>query len=595
MKLSFLDWAVIVAYFAAIVGIALYYRKKAGASTSDFFVSGRDASWWLAGTSMVATTFAADTPLAVTGLVVREGIAGNWLWWSLLLNGMMTVFFFARLWRRAEIVTDLELVEIRYSGKPAAFLRGFRAVYFGVIMNCLILGWVNLAMMKILGTTLAMPKFEAMLVCLFITGLYTTISGVRGVLWTAILQFVLPMVMVIVLAFYSVGAVGGLGPMKAKLAAIDAARQAAEGGTGSILSFIPDLSSPWMPLMAFLVYLGVNWWANWYPGAEPGGGGYVAQRMFCAKDEKNSLWATFFFNVAHYALRPWPWVITALAAAILYPSLSLPGADAESGYIRVWVDYLPAALRGLMLAGFAGAYMSTVATQLNWGSSYIINDFYRRFLVRTKNEKHYVLVGRISTLLLMVLGGAVAYVLQSVAGTWTIVMGFGAGTGAVYLLRWYWWRINAWSEIVAMVVAAVVQILLQTVFPLSGSQSMVFAKSVLITVAITSVAWLVGTYVTKPESNATLLDFYRRTRPDVYGWGHIARQAPEIQPVRELKHNSLDWVLGCLLVYMALFGIGKLLLGPPLLGVGFLVISAAAGFGIYYHFSRRGWETLSGG
>ncbi|HUU12844.1 MAG TPA: sodium:solute symporter family protein, partial [Terriglobia bacterium] len=437
MKLSLLDWLVIAAYFAAIIGIALYYRKKAGKSTSDFFVSGRDASWWLAGTSMVATTFAADTPLAVTGLVVREGIAGNWLWWSLLLNGMMTVFFFARLWRRAEIVTDLELVEIRYAGKPAAFLRGFRAVYFGVLMNCLILGWVNLAMIKILGTTLDLPKFQAMLVCLFITGLYTTISGIRGVLWTAILQFVLPMVMVIVLAFYAVGAVGGLGPMKEKLAALDAARQAAEGGTGSILSFIPDLSSPWMPIMAFLVYLGVNWWSNWYPGAEPGGGGYVAQRMFCAKDEKNSLWATFFFNIAHYALRPWPWVITALAAAILYPSLSLPGADAEAGYIQVWVDYLPAALRGLMLAGFAGAYMSTVATQLNWGSSYIINDLYRRFLAREKDEKHYVLAGRISTMLLVVLGGAVSYVLQSVAGTWTIVMGFGAGTGAVYLLRWY--------------------------------------------------------------------------------------------------------------------------------------------------------------
>lgn len=594
MKLSILDWAVIVCYFLAIVGIALYYRKKAGTSTSEFFVSSRDATWWLAGTSMVATTFAADTPLAVTGLVVREGIAGNWLWWSLLLNGMMTVFFFARLWRRAEIVTDLELVELRYAGKPAAFLRGFRAIYFGVIMNCLILGWVNLAMIKILGTTLDLPKFESMLICLFVTGLYTTISGIRGVLWTALLQFVLPMVMVIVLAFYAVGAVGGLASMKAKLAALDAARQTAEGGTGSILSFIPDLSSPWMPIMAFCVYLGVNWWANWYPGSEPGGGGFVAQRMFCAKDERNSLWATFFFNIAHYALRPWPWVITALAAAILYPSLSAPGADAEAGYIQVWVDYLPGALRGLMLAGFAGAYMSTVATQLNWGSSYVMNDFYRRFLVRHQDEKHYVTVSRISTMLLMVLGGAVSYVLQSVAGTWTIVMGFGAGTGAVYLLRWYWWRINAWSEIVAMVVAAVVQILLHTVFLLTGSQAMVFAKSVVITVAITTAAWLGATFFTKPEPDSRLVGFYRRTRPDVYGWSHIAAQAPDILPSRELKHNSLDWVLGCLLVYMALFGIGKLLLGSVWLGIVFLAISAASGYAIYFHFSRRGWETLSG-
>ncbi|HZO99413.1 MAG TPA: sodium:proline symporter, partial [Terriglobia bacterium] len=332
MKLTLLDWIVVAGYFVLNLAIGLYYRKKASASTSDFFVSGREVTWWLAGTSMVATTFAADTPLAVTGLVARQGIAGNWLWWSLLFNGMMTVFFYARLWRRAEIITDAELVEIRYDGKPAAFLRGFRAVYFGILMNCLVVGWVNLAMEKILGTALNIPKGWAVFICIVvmaITGFYTTISGLWGVLWTDVIQFVLKMGMVCVLAYYGVRAAGGMETLKEKLRLIDAARGAAEGGSGSILSFVPDLHSAWMPLLAFCVYLGVNWWANWYPGAEPGGGGYVAQRIFCAKDEKHSLGATLWFNIAHYSLRPWPWILTALASVALYPHL----ADPEVGYV----------------------------------------------------------------------------------------------------------------------------------------------------------------------------------------------------------------------------------------------------------------------
>jgi Na+/proline symporter len=594
MKLTLLDWLVVSAYFLVNLLIGLYYRKKAGSSTSEFFVSGREVTWWLAGTSMVATTFAADTPLAVTGLVIKQGIAGNWLWWSLLLNGMMTVFFYARLWRRAEIVTDVELVELRYAGRPAAFLRGFRALYFGILMNCLVLGWVNLAMEKILGTALNLPRFWAVVICMFITAVYTSISGLWGVLWTDVIQFILKMTMVIVLAFYAVRAVGGMGAMKVKLGALDVARGAAQGGSGSILSFIPDLHSPWMPWLAFCVYLGVNWWANWYPGAEPGGGGYVAQRMFCAKDEKNSLWATLFFNIAHYALRPWPWIVTALAAAVLYPQLSAPGGDPETGYIKVWVDYLPGALRGFMLAGFAAAYMSTIATQLNWGSSYVVNDFYRRFLARHRNERHYVAVSRVSTMGLMVLGAAVSYLLKSVSGTWTLLMGIGAGTGAVYLLRWYWWRINAWSEIVAMLVAAAMQVVLHTAVHLTGSESMVFAKSILITVAVTTPAWLVATFFTSPEPDSKLLQFYRRVRPEVAGWKHIATQAPEIPPSHDAKYNLVDWLLGCLMIYMALFGIGKLLLGSTGTGLLFLTVSAASGFTIYRDFSRRGWETLSG-
>jgi SSS family solute:Na+ symporter len=593
MKLSPLDWIVVAGYFVLNLAIGLYYRKKASASTSDFFVSGREVTWWLAGTSMVATTFAADTPLAVTGLVARQGIAGNWLWWSLLFNGMMTVFFYARLWRRAEIITDAELVEIRYDGKPAAFLRGFRAVYFGILMNCLVVGWVNLAMEKILGTALNIPKGWAVLICIVvmaITGFYTTISGLWGVLWTDVIQFVLKMGMVCVLAFYGVRAAGGMESLKEKLRLIDAARGAAEGGSGSILSFVPDLHSAWMPLLAFCVYLGVNWWANWYPGAEPGGGGYVAQRIFCAKDEKHSLGATLWFNIAHYALRPWPWILTALASVALYPHL----ADPEVGYVRVWVDYLPGALRGFMLAAFAAAYMSTIATQLNWGSSYVVNDFYRRFAVRGRDERHYVLASKLATAFLAILGAIVSLYMESVSGAWELILGIGAGTGAVYLLRWYWWRINAWSEISAMIAAAITTVLLRTKVHLSGSDSEVFAKSILLTVAVTTVVWAATTFLTKPEPESKLVKFYRRVRPGVSGWKPIAALAPEIPPSQDGWYNLMDWLLGCLMVYMALFGIGKLLLGSVPLGLGFLALSVISGYAIYWDLSRRGWETFSG-
>ncbi len=594
MKLTLIDWLVVAGYFLVNLGIGLYYRRKASASTGDFFVSGRQVTWWLAGTSMVATTFAADTPLWVTGQVVRHGIAANWFWWSFLFSGMMTVFFFARLWRRAEIITDVELVELRYAGKPAAFLRGFRALYFGLLINCIILGWVNLAMEKILGTALNIPKFWAVVICMAITAVYTSISGLWGVLWTDLLQFVLKMSMVIVLAYYAVRAVGGMQAMKVKLAAVDAARGAAEGGSGSILSFVPDLHSPWMPVLAFCVYIGVYWWAVWYPGAEPGGGGYVAQRIFCAKDEKHSLWATLWFNIAHYALRPWPWILTALAVVILYPELRRPGADPEIGYVKVWVDHLPAAFRGLMLAAFAAAYMSTIATQLNWASSYLVNDFERRFLVRGRDDHYYVTVAKVATLLLMVLGAAVSYIMPSVSAGWDIVVNIGAGTGAVYLLRWYWWRINAWSEVSAMSAAAAVSVVLRLAKLFSGSDPGVLAKSILSTVAVTTVVWLAVTFLTDPEPDSKLVEFYRRVRPSLAGWRRVAALVPEITPRPQGWYNFLDWLLGCLMVYLALFGIGKLLLGATGLGLAFLVVSAIAGYAIYWDFSRRGWETLAG-
>ena len=593
MKLTFLDWSVVAAYFLVNLAIGLYYRKKASRSTGDFFVSGREVTWWLAGTSMVATTFAADTPLAVTGLVAKQGIAGNWLWWSLLFNGMMTVFFFARLWRRAEVITDAELVELRYGGKPAAFLRGFRALYFGILMNCVVVGWVNLAMIKILMTALGVSKTWAVVICLAVmalTGFYTTIAGLWGVLWTDVVQFALKMGMVIVLAYYGVRAAGGMEALKTKLSAVDAARGAAQGGSGSILSFIPDLHSPWMPILAFCVYLGVNWWANWYPGAEPGGGGYVAQRIFCAKNEKHSLWATLWFNIAHYALRPWPWILTALASVALYPNLK----DPEIGYIKVWVDYLPGAFRGFMLAAFAAAYMSTIATQLNWGSSYLVNDYYRRFNAPGKEERHYVFIAKLVTALLAIIGAASSLLMESVAGAWELVLSIGAGTGAVYLLRWYWWRINAWSEVSAMTTAGIVTVVLRVLKPFSGSEQTVFAKSILLTVAVTSVVWLAVTFLTKPEPESKLLAFYRRVKPSILGWKRIAALAPEVPASQDGCHNLLDWLLGCLMVYMALFGIGKLLLGSTSVGLLFLAISGLSAYAIYWDFSRRGWETLSG-
>src|ERR1700737_1773199 len=402
MQLTFIDWAVVALYFLFNIGIGLYYKARAGKNISEFFLSGRNVPWWLAGTSMVATTFAADTPLVVTGFVAKNGIAGNWVWWNLVASGMMTVFFFARLWRRSGVMTDIEFSEIRYSGKPAAFLRGFRALYLGIPINCIILGWVNLAMVKILQLTLGVNKPQALAIVIgmiALTSFISTLSGLWGVLVTDVFQFVIKMGMVTVLAVFAVRAVGGIDALKTKLAAVDVAR----GGHGSVLDFTPDLDSAWMPMITFLVYISMNWWATWYPGAEPGGGGYVAQRMFCAKDEKNSLLATLWFNIAHYAVRPWPWILVALCSLILFPNLS----DPETGYIRVMIAYLPPSLRGLMVAAFAAAYMSTIATQLNWGASYLVNDLYRRFLKPNANEHHYVRISQLATVLLTIISGVV--------------------------------------------------------------------------------------------------------------------------------------------------------------------------------------------
>jgi Na+/proline symporter len=582
MRLTFADWAIIALYFLLNIGIGFYYKKRAGRSTTEFFLSGRNVPWWLAGTSMVATTFAADTPLVVTGLVARNGIAGNWIWWSFLMSGMLTVFFYARLWRRAGVMTDVEFAEIRYTGKPAAFLRGFRALYLGIPINCIILGWVNLAMVKILQLIFGVGKLEALVIVLgliALTSAISTLSGLWGVLVTDMVQFVIKMGMVIVLAVFAVHAVGGIDAMKDKLVT---------SGRGEALNLIPDLNSAWMPMITFLVYISLNWWATWYPGAEPGGGGYVAQRMFSAKDERHSLLATLWFNIAHYAIRPWPWILVALASVILYPGL----ADPETGYIHVLIDHLPPALRGLMVAAFAAAYMSTIATQLNWGASYLVNDFWRRFVKRDKGEEYYVRASQIATVFLTVVSGIVTFYMGSIGAAWKLLIVTGAGTGGVLLLRWYWWRINAWSEVSAMVSAFVVSLTLQLAFGMDSDQPKQFAWIMIITVAITSAVWLAVTYLTKPEPQETLIVFYRRTRPSRTGWTPIAALAPDVKVTSSGLANLLDWVAGCVLVYGVLFGVGKLLLHETTPGLIMLAMGLLGGYVIYRDLTRRGWATV---
>jgi solute:Na+ symporter, SSS family len=633
MPLTLIDWVVIVGYLLVNLLIGVYYRRRASGNTEEFFISGRDVSWWLAGTSMVATTFAADTPLLVCGLVARQGIAGNWIWWGSCVGGMLTVFFFARYWRRAEILTDVQLVEIRYGGKPAAFLRGFKAVYLGLFMNCFILGWVTQAMVNIITVllgplieqgrviqlgvgshalqyTLGEPRYTALLICVLIlipfTGLYTFIGGLWGVLVTDLFQFILKMTMIIVLAWVAVAKIGGMQVLQVHLQVIGNNMRQAGQQTSNPTAFLPDFhlglttDALWtLPVLTFIVYLGMQWWLAWYPGAEPGGGGYVAQRMFSARDEKNSLGATLWFNIAHYALRPWPWIITGLVAIVVYsPHGGLHPSDAfvqnpEQGYVMVLRDYLPPALRGLMVAAFLAAFMSTIGTQLNWGSSYLVNDLYKRFFVRKATERHYVLISKIFTVLLVLGSGYTAMQLHSINQGWNLVLNIGFGTGAVYILRWYWSRINAWSEIVAMAVAAAVTIGLSR-FSFTGNIALVYAKTALITGLITTIAWLLATYLTAPESDATLTAFYRRVHPTVYGWRHIAKLVPELPEVRDVAQNAFDWVMGVILVYGCLFGIGKLVFGAWLSGIALLVLAAVAGYLIFWDLSRRGWATFSG-
>ena len=590
MNLTAIDWAIVVAYFALSTGIGLFFTKKGGESIEEYFLSGRKVSWWLAGASMVATTFAADTPLVVTGLVFANGVAGNWLWWNMLMSGMLTVFFFARLWRRAGVMTDVEFAELRYSGKPAAALRGFRALYLALPINLIILGWVTKAMIKILTISLGLRPVEwlgftisgevvAVGICFVITVAYSTGAGMWAVLWTDLVQFVIKMSAVIVLAVYAVRAVGGMDKLKAGLAVHYGSSDAAisilpvQWTTTGISGYV------WMPLLTLAVFLSVQWWAAWYPGAEPGGGGYVAQRIFSAKTERDGVLATLFFQVAHYAIRPWPWIITGLATVLLYPEGIGPTHDHEAAYVQAYVDYLPTPWRGFMMAGFAAAYMSTVGTQLNWGASYLVNDFYKRFLNKSAPEKHYVSISRWATVILFLLSILVTWQLDTIASAWELLLALGSGTGLVLILRWYWWRINAWSEISAMIASFVVSITALTMVKarMPAGSPLIQTYVMLITVAISTLIWVSVTFLTKPEPDSKLESFYQRVRPGGPGWRRTSEKlgyGGETIPGGALAWTN--WLAGIIAVYASLFGIGKLIFGETTTGVIMLVVAALA-------------------
>lgn len=598
MKLVTIDWLIIGAYFALSLAIGLYYARRAGRSTEEYFLSDRSMPWWLAGTSMVATTFAADTPLAVTEMVARNGVAGNWLWWSLLASGMLTVFFFARLWRRAQVMTDVEFVELRYSGKPAAFLRGFRALYLGLPINLIIMGWVNLGMAKVLSGTLGLAKWQALALCLGITFIYSILSGFWGVVVTDAVQFVIAMVGSIALAVFAVKAVGGLDNLKIRLAGVTPVGSTEPFGVDGAIKLLPDGSAIWMlPLLTLVVYLGVNWWASWYPGAEPGGGGYIAQRIFSAKNEKHGLLATLWFNIAHYALRPWPWIIVALCSLVLYNGTTLNPEtgkpDAAFGYVQVMNDYLPIGFRGLLLASFAAAYMSTIATQMNWGASYIINDFYRRFVKTEASEKHYVFASRVATLIIVLLSIVVTYFMNQITTGWELVLALGAGTGLVYILRWYWWRVNAWSEIAAMACALIVSLTVRQFAWFDPATPAGFARQILVTVGVTTVVWLVATFATAPEPMEKLTSFYRRVHPAGTWWRPVAQASGLPERRGEVWPNLINWLLGVVLVYSTLFGIGELIFGTWLRFSQWVVIAVGVGIFMVRNLNRTGWAGLS--
>ena len=596
MVLEKIDWLIIIAYFVLSISIGIIMAKRAGKSTGDFFLSGRKLPWWIAGTSMVATTFAADTPLAVTELVAQKGIAGNWLWWNMVFGGILTVFFFARLWRRSGIMTDCEFVAIRYSGPAAKFLRGFRAVYIGIFMNMIVIGWVNLAMVKILSVvfpdmtffgieqvSILGFEFSAHLLavaCLMLfVAIYSSLSGLMGVSITDAFQFIMAMTGCIVLAIFAVKSdmIGGLAGLREKLPEY-------------VFRFTPELETASdqtaaagvlkMTITAFVAYLGVQWWASWYPGAEPGGGGYVAQRMMSAKNEKHSLFATLWFNVAHFAVRPWPWVIVALCSLVMFPELS--EADKGKGFVLVMTEVLPAGLIGLLLAAFLAAYMSTIASQTVWGTSYIINDLFRPFIQPNAKEKDYVLVSRITTFLLMLLGLLVTSKLDTISGAWKFILACSGGIGLVLLLRWFWWRINAWSEIAAMLAP-------YAIYPFLLKKGVAYEQSLMIIVAFSTVVWLAVTYLTKPTDEKTLKEFYAKVHPGGPGWKMIGSKMPDVTPDSGYGALFVNWAAGCGLVLSALFGVGKILFGAPVLGVGLLCSAAVCAAVIYFNLSKSNW------
>jgi Na+/proline symporter len=559
-SLSTLDIIIIILFLITLFVISSFYAQKAKQSTQDFFLGGRNLPWWLAGTSMVATTFAADTPLLITELVGNHGISGNWLWWNALIGGMMTTFFFAKLWRRANVLTDVAFTEIRYSGKPAAFLRGFKSLYLGVFMNSVIIAWVNLALMKLIyvffGITYAQQIFCVAMAMLFVA-LFSSISGLLGVVVTDFVQFIFAMTGCIVLAFIVINSekVGGVEKLISNL-------------PSSTLSFFPKLTTGneatetikgfSIGIATFLAFVGVQWWASWYPGAEPGGGGYIAQRMMSAKNETHAIKATLFFQLAHYGLRPWAWIVVALCAIVLYPDLS--ASDKGLGYVMAMKEFLPEGMRGFLLAAFLAAYMSTISTQLNWGASYLIHDFYQRFMKPQATEKELVTASRIATFLIMLISLGVTTMMDTLENAFKFMIECGAGLGAVLILRWYWWRINAWSEIVATFAPFVGFALSKYVLNLE------FPYSLFFTAGITTIAWIAATYLTKPEPTELLVKFYQQVQPQGL-WQPIAEKANTQFVSESFQSLIVKWVCGVSMVYSFLFATGYFILGNIMYGI----------------------------
>ena len=590
MQLSALDWIIIAGYFAIAIGIGLYFKKRAGSSFLEYFVSGRSLPWWVAGTSMVATTFAADTPLWVSGKVAAYGLAGNWLWWSFAFGGMLTVFVFAKLWRRAEVLTDVELIELRYDGALARFLRGFRAIYVAVIMNSIIIGWVTSAMCAVLKQTVLFDDgaatdshldFWLVAILLGGTGVYSVMSGMWGVAVADIVQFVLAMIGCTVFAIIAVDHVGGTDALREKVTT--------SFGSDDAFNFIPDftIDDPWMPVGVFVALVLSQWWASWYPGAEPGGGGYIVQRMASCKDEHHAVKATLFFQIVHYCIRPWPWILVAFAALAMHPEVrewatsADPKGNPEHSYPMLIRELAPAGLRGLMLVTFAAAFMSTVSTQMNLGASYLVNDVYKRFVKPDADDQQLVHISRLASALVLLLGGAVSYYMvvgnKKIDDAWQLLLALGAGVGAVFILRWFWWRINAWSEVTAMIGSITFYLLVTN---LDATKDLPSEYRSLMVACSTLVLWLLATFLTKPERQEHLIAFYRKVRPDGPGWRPIAKQAPEVQKDNNLGRGVLCAVLGTGVVWLTLPAIGALIFGDYGAGLGMLAGAAASGLAL---------------
>ncbi len=584
MKLQLIDWVIVAGTLLVCFIPALFFGKRAGKNTAEFFVSGRSVPWWLAGFSMVATTFASDTPNLVTDIVRRQGVAGNWCWWAFVLTGMVTVFFFAQLWRRSGVMTDLEFYEIRYSGKAASVVRGFRALYLGLFFNCVIMATVNLAACKIANILFGLERWQTLLLCGVLNVVFAMYSGLWGVLVIDMIQFLIKMTAVTAAAYFAVRHVGGLGVMVSKLSG----PMTGPDGRSVLhyLNFLPDFTSNRdMAVAIFVMPIAVQWWATWYPGAEPGGGSYIAQRMLASKSERDSLGAVLFFNIAHYVLRPWPWILTGLCSIIVYPQLSdiqaaFPHLDPtllghDIAYPAM-LKFLPVGFAGLMVGGLIAANSSTILTHLNWGASYLVHDFYVRFIRQDASEKHYVLAARVVTLGLFFCSSGVVYLMDSAKDSFDLILQIGAGTGLLYLLRWFWWRITAWCEVVAMISsfgASIVVLLLRKQAHMDISTS----DALLGTIAVTTVCWVLTAFLGPQTDRRTLVEFYKRVRPFGPGWRLVREEAGPLGAGglagrQNIPLALLGWSAGCAAVWSSLFMVGSFLYGR--VGAGFALLAA---------------------